>query len=255
MNQNRVLILVIATSLALEAQWLNYPVAGIPRSAEGKPILTAPTPRASDGNPDLSGLWQMNRRDFGKFHGNLAADLKGLPLQSPAEALYKQRTDTFGIDDPSTRCLPSGVPRIYADPFAYRIIQLPELFVILYESERLYRQIFTDGRELPDNPNPTWMGYSVGHWEGEQFVVASSGFNGKTWLDSSGHPSSDALRVTERLKRLDFGHMEMEVLVEDSKMYTRPWEFRALLELLPDTELLEYICRENERDLLHLVGK
>jgi hypothetical protein len=255
MNQNSVLTLIIASALAVNAQWLNYPAPGIPRSADGKPILTAPTPRASDGNPDLSGLWQMNRSDFVKFHVNLAADLKGLPLRSPGEALYKQRIDTFGVDDPSSRCLPSGVPRIHADPFAYRIIQLPALFVILYESERMYRQIFTDGRELPNDPNPTWMGYSVGRWEGEQFVVTSSGFNGKTWLDSSGHPSSDALRVIERFQRLDFGHIKMEVVVEDSKMYTRPWEFRALLELLPDSELLEYICRENEKDLSHLVGK
>jgi len=249
------LVFILAAPVPLAAQWLHYPTPGTPRLADGRPNLQATVPRSSDGKPDLSGIWQLARRDLGKFHGNLAAEAGEAPLRPAAQELYRQRLDTVGVDDPLTRCLPPGVPRAFADPFPYKIAQLPGMFLILYEGGAMFRQLFSDGRELPKDPTPSWMGYSVAHWDGDALVVTSAGFNGKTWLDSNGHPTSDALSVTERFERRDFGHMEARITIDDPKMYTRPWTSTLRLELIPDSELMEYFCLENEKDLQHLVGK
>jgi hypothetical protein len=234
------------------AQWLNYPTAGIPRSTDGKPNLTAPAPRKPDGKPDLSGIWLVPGL---KYLINIAADLKEVPFQPWAKAEYERRMDTKGKDDPNNFCLPSGIPEKDAVTSPWKIVETPGLTIILYESRTIFRQIFTDGRALPKDPNPSWQGYSIGHWDGDTFVVETIGSNGKAWLDTNGHPVSDALKVTERFHRKDFGHMELAITIDDPKTYTKAWTVTENPQLQPDTELLEYICEENNRDANHLVGK
>jgi hypothetical protein len=244
--------IVFAVSTPLTAQWLKQPTAGIPRTADGKPSLSAPSPQTKDGTPDLSGLWLMNT-PLG-YAGNIATDLEPGDIQPWAGALYKQRMEDFGKDDPGTiGCLPLG-PRHIAGIGMAKIIQAPNVIVVLYE-DLTYRQIFLDGRELPKDPNPSWMGYSVGHWEGDTLVVESLGFNDRTWLDFGGHPHTEALRMTERFRRLDFGHMSVQVMIDDAKVYAKPWSITIPMRLTADTELLEYVCGENERDRSHLVGR
>lgn len=244
-----------ALSAPGSAQWLKMPTAGIPRTPDGKPNLIAPTPRTPEGNPDLSGIWQQPNGV--KYTINLDADLKpGEVSMTPwAAALYKQRQDTLSKDDPVGYCNLPGVPQVNAVPYPYKIIQNPKQIVILYEAIRNFREIFTDGRPLPVDAQPTWMGYSVGHWDGDTLVVETIGFNDKTWIDTGGHPHSEALHVTERFTRRDFGHIALQITIDDPKAYTKPWTVSYELRLLPDTELLEYVCTENNKDLQHLVGK
>jgi hypothetical protein len=245
------LALGLLTAPPCAAQWLNYPAARTPRTGEGKPILNAPAPRKANGQPDLSGIWLVPGL---KYLINIAADLKGVPFQPWAEALYKERLANRGKDDPNNFCLPSVIPEKIAVTSPWKIIETPDLTLILYESRTIFRQIFTDGRPLPKDPNPTWQGYSIGRWEGDIFVVETSGFNGKGWLDTNGHPVTDALHVIERYRRIDFGHMDVEITIDDPKAYTAPWTVHENPELVPDTELLEYICEENNRDPQHIVG-
>ena len=250
-----VMALACAMAGPMAAQWLNYPTAGIPRTPDGKPNLTAPAPRTSYGKPDLSGIWKQPNGV--KYTINLAADHPAdfVPLRPAAAALYKYHQDTESKDDPVGHCNMAGVPQEDAVPYPYQIFQSPTEVVILYEAVRGFREIFMDGRKLPVNPNPTWMGYSIGHWDGDTLVVETSGFNDKSWLDSGGHPHSDALKVTERFHRLDFGHMNLQITIDDPKDYTKPWTVSYPITLMPDTSLLEYICGENNRDVKHLVGK
>jgi hypothetical protein len=235
------------------AQW-NVKTPGVPRLANGAPNLTAPTPTTSDGKPSLEGVWEP---DGIKYLINIAADLKptDVPFQAAGAAVYKARRENNGKEDPDARCLPSGMPRKDAITSPYKILQSPGLIVFLYESRSTFRQIFTDGRALPPDPQPSWDGYSVGHWEGDTLVVETRGMNGLTWLDSNGHPLSDAMHLTERFRRPDFGHLEIEITLDDPKMYTKPWTVKENPHLLVDTELIEYVCNENEKDLKHLVGK
>ena len=234
------------------AQWFHRPTPGIPRTKDGKPDLSAPAPRLPDGKPDLGGIWLVPGL---KYLINIAADLKEVPFQPWAEAEYKKRMDTKGKDDPNNFCLPSGIPEKDAVTSPWKIVQTPGLILILYESRTIYRQIFMDGRPLPTDPNPTWQGYSVGHWDGDTLVVETAGTNGKAWLDTNGHPVTDALKVTERFHRRDFGHMDLEITIDDPKAYTKPWTITENPVLQPDDELLEYICEENNRDVGHFVGK
>jgi hypothetical protein len=238
---------------ALDAQWLNYPTPGIPRTKDGKPNLNAPAPR-KDGHVDIQGIWEPNGI---KYLINIAADLKPeeVPFQPEAKAEYQRRVDTNGKDDPNNLCLPSVIPEKEAVTSPYKIVEIPGEVIILYESRTIFRQIFTDGRPLPKDPQPSWQGYSVGKWEGDTFVVDTIGFNGKGWLDTNGHPTSDALHVVEKYRRKDFGHMNIEITIDDPKMYTKPWTITEDPHLVPDTELLEYICEENNRDVGHYVGK
>ena len=235
------------------AQWLNVRSAGIPRTADGKPNLTAPAPRTADGKPDISGLWEPPAG----YVGNIAKDLKPgeVSFQPWAAELYQHRRDTESKEDPTGWCVPGGVPRADVVPYPFRIYALPGVTLVLYEAVQSYRQIFTDGRALPKDPNPAWMGYSTGHWEGDTMVVETAGFNGQAWIDNWGHPGTEQLRVTERMRRRDFGHLDMEVTVDDPKAYTKPWTVKLAFTLLPDAELLEYVCSENNKDLEHLVGK
>jgi hypothetical protein len=238
--------------LPVSAQWLTIRTPGIPRLPDGKANLAAPTPMR-DGRPDLAGIWQPSP----PYIGNIASDLKpgDAPFQPWAAALFKQRRDTESKDDPTGDCIPGGVPRSDAVPYPFKIVNSEKMVVILYEAVHSYRQIFTDGRQLPKDPNPTWMGYSVGHWEENDFVAQTAGFNDKGWLDNDGRPATAALHVTERFRRKNFGHMDILITIDDPKAYTQPWNVTLPLQLVPDTDLLEYVCNENNKDLQHLVGK
>ena len=236
----------------LSAQWLNYPTPGIPRLADGKPNLSAPAPKTPDGKPDLSGIWLTG----GGYTRNIAKDLKPaeVSFQPWAAALYQHRVDTNGKEDPQAYCVLSGVPRENVVPYPFKILNTNGPIVILYEALHSYRQIFMDGRPLPKDPNPSWMGYSVGHWDGDTLVVESAGFVDNNWLDNSGHPGTEALRLTERFRRRDFGHIDAQITIDDPKAYTKPWTVNLQF-TLTDTELIEYVCDENEKDVRHLVGK
>lgn len=187
----------------------------------------------------------------------LAADLSevSVPAKPHTRALIRERVANFGKDLPFSRCLPAGLPMAWMQPAPVKIVQHRGLTVVLYETRGAYRQIFTDGRPLPSDPNPAWIGYSVGRWIGDDFVVESAGFNDKTWLDAIGYPHGERLRLTERFRRPDFGHLDLQVTIDDGEFYERPWTVRVTLELSPDTELLEDVCLENERDATHLSGK
>ena len=232
------------------AQWINYPTPGTPRLPDGKPNLSAPLPRTADGKPDLSGVW----RGAGPLYRfNIAQDLKPEDIQPWAEELFLQRVRDSRKDSPLAKCLPVSVP--FHDFFNLtRIVQTPALIVMLYESPNSpHRTIFTDGRELPKDPNPTWLGYSIGRWEGDTLVVTSAGFNDRAWLDSAGHPQTESLRITERFRRRDFGHMDFEITIDDPKVFTRPFTIKTERLLAPDTDLLEDVC-DNERDRAFLSG-
>ena len=246
------LAMFAAASLTLSAQWLDHKTPGIPRTLEGKPNLVAPAPKASDGKPDLSGLWGMNP---GAYRANIATDLKPGDVQPWAQALFEKRAAELAKDDPAqAECLPQGPRANLYSPLLEKIVQTPSLMLFLLE-DLSYRQVFMDGRTLPNNPNPSFMGYSVGHWEGDALIVESFGYNDRTWIDMTGHPHTEALRLTERLRRRDYGHMDIEETIDDPKAFSKPFTISIKAELVPDTELLEYVCAENERDPRHVVGK
>ena len=238
-------------SVSLTGQWPNRPTPGIPRTAEGKVDLSATAPRTADGKPDLSGVWAAkNGNSF--FH--ITGDLKPEEIRAWAAAIYQQREDDFRRDTDGIACLPPGPKAGFAVGAApMKILQLPNLVAVLYEYHTIFRQIFTDGRGLPEDPNPTWMGYSIGHWEGDTLVVTTAGYNDRTTLDLAGHPHTEGLRVTERYHRRDVGHLDLQVMFDDPKAYTRPWTLPVEFDLIPDGELIEYVCED--RDKPHLVGK
>jgi hypothetical protein len=247
------LISTVLAATSVSAQWLHYPTRGIPRLPDGKPNLAAPAPKTADGKPDLSGFWAIQ---YMPYNTNIATDLKPEDIQPWAAALTRERGENLGKDDPSSlQCLPFG-PRINfaTDANPLKIVQTPSLIVILSE-DLTYRQIFLDGRDLPSDPNPAFMGYSVGHWEGETLVVVTAGYNDRTWLDAAGHPHTESLRTTERFYRKDFGHLEVSETFDDPKAYARPWTVKVTGELRPDIDLLEYVCNENEKDSAHMVGR
>src|SRR5262245_26004510 len=218
------MIILIVFVTPLEAQWINYATPGIPRTADGKPNLTAPAPRTADGKPDLTGLWQMLSPD--NAIGNIAlrkpGDLQPADIQPWVQALLQQRAENFGIDNPRYQCLPDG-PNYSTSGGFKRILQTPAMIVILQE-DLTYRQIHMDGRALETDPNPNWMGYSVGRWEGDTLVVQSNGYNDRTWL-IGGYPHTEALRMTERFRRTDFGHLEIAVTFDDPKAYNKACHF------------------------------
>jgi len=237
-------------SVSLTAQWPNHPTPGVPRTPDGKPNLSAPAPRSVDGKPDLSGVWLVRN---GSFY--LASNLRPEDMRPWAAALYKQREDNFRKDTDGIGCLPPGPKAgIGLGAFPMKIVQTSNLVVVLYEYQTIFRQIFTDGRGLPEDVNPTWMGYSVGHWDGDTLVVTTAGYNDRTTIDLAGHPHTEALRMTERFRRRDVGHLDVQVTFDDPKAYTKPWTLPFNFNLIPDGQLIEYVC-ENERDAPHLVGK
>ena len=233
------------------AQWLNLPTPGIPRTADGKPNLSAPAPRTADGKPDLSGMW---RPEVNAYRFDVIQDLKDEVVFRPqAEAIFLKRVADFRHDDPVTLCLPGGPSEMLNT--MYRVVQSPMVMALLYESGTgRYRQIYLDGRQLPQDPNPTWLGYSVGHWEDDTLVVESTGFNDRSWLDRAGHPHSENLRVTERFRRVDFGHMQFQITFDDPKTLTRPLSYSLIVNYAPDTDMLENVCNESERTKVHMVA-
>jgi len=234
------------------AQWLKVPLLGTPRTADGQPNLAAPAPRAADGHPDLSGIWLRVRPPAPAarrgFTGLEVFEPPGFvfPYTPWAEAIFKERQARLGAGRPSERCLPHGVPDAMLPETPFKIVQHPGLTLVLYEEFARFRQIFLDGRAYPVDPNPAWLGYSLGRWDGDTFVVDTRGFNDLTWLDDAGRPHSDRMRTTERFRRRDFGHMEMALTIDDPKAYTRSWSVTIPFTIMPDTELIESVC-DNEK--------
>ena len=255
MNAFLIAVVTVALSTPLAAQWLSHPTPGIPRTRDGKPNLSAPAPRAPDGKPDLSGLWN---KISPRYSRNVAADLKPEEIRPWAQALVEQRKEDLGREYMNVQCVPLGPGyATSADSTGaemMKIVQTAGLILIL-NPDLTYRQIFLDGRALESAPNPSWMGYSVGRWDGDTLVVESFGFNDRTWLDHDGHPHTEALRMTERYRRGAFGNLEIEVTLSDPATYTRPWTVTVRAELAADTEMLEWVCNENRRSLDHWVGK
>lgn len=271
-------MLMGAMGVPLAAQWLNHRDPKTPRTKDGQPNLSAPAPRAPDGKPDLSGVWAAEPSDElkGQFLGpdpssnplgadllfvskyalNLFSDVKPeeVPMRPEAAAIFRRRTEGQGRDIPTSHCLPGGIP--FSSLIApFKVIQTPGLTVMLFEDNNPHRQIHTDGRVHPKDPDPMWVGYSVGRWDADTLVVDTIGFNDRSWLDGFGHPHSDAMHVTERLHRRDFGHLELQVTIDDAKMYTRPFTVKVTHRLLPDSDVLESICAENEKDLAHIASR
>jgi hypothetical protein len=248
------LLVATSTPLLRAQHWTRVPRADIPLTPDGKPEIFAPAPRTPDGKPDLSGKWSSKDNTFAR---NLATGLKeeDVPFQPWAKALFDKRKDgSYSREDPDANCLPQGVPKIGALAYPWRVIQTPGSIVIIYEAFTLWRQIFMDGRELVADANPTWMGYSTAKWDGDTLVVDTRGFNGRLWLDQLGRPSTHALHVIERFHRRDFGHMDIHVTIDDPGAYMRPWSVAQEVALRHDTELMEFICNENNRDVGHLPG-
>jgi hypothetical protein len=240
---------VFASTLAApaQAQWLNYKTPGIPRTPDGKPDLAAPTPRTAEGKPDLSGLWKSD--NAGREATSKA--MESIKPQPWAAALAKRREEDLFKDNFGVLCLPPG-PLVTMG--VGKVVQTPNLLLMLFGGT-LYREIHLDGRELPKEPNPDWMGYSVGHWDQDTLVIESAGFNDRSWIDGVGHPHTEALHITERLRRPDFGHLEMQKTMVDPEAFAGSWTVPLKFELDADTEDLEYVCNENERDRSHLTGK
>jgi hypothetical protein len=275
----RLFVLFVVLVSGAQAQWLNYPTPGIPRTADGKPNLAAPAPRTADGKPDLSGVWHVQptslaemKRIYGegvsvssvpgmepdtisKYALNILLDFKPEDAPLRPQGAKISREHPLG-SNPGDKCLPLGIPASGLVSEPNRIVQSPRMLVIMYESDGTHRQIYTDGRELPKEvAQPAWLGYSAGKWDGDTLVVETAGFNDKTWLDLSGHPHSEALRIVERYHRRDFGHLDVEMTFHDPEMYTKPFSIKFTQELWPDSEIFEYFCNENERDRAHAQTK
>jgi len=271
-TRKSIMILAVATSLPVAAQWLNHPEPRTPRTTDGRPDLTAPVPRIK-GKVDLSGVWQAEPTPVSEFMSVLGVDRAAVqvdlsditkhvinvfwgikpeeePLRPEGASILKQR-ERAPADRPMAHCLPIGIPAVMFT-YAFKIIQAPQEIVMLAETGDPSRQIYTDGRSLPEKPEPAWMGYSVGRWEGDTLVVETTGFKEMSWLDLLGHPRSESMRITERYHRRDFGHMDLEITFNDAKYYTRPFTLKAGLRLNPDSDVLEYVCAENEKDRAHM---
>jgi hypothetical protein len=241
------------------AQWLDHKKPGVPRTADGKPDLNAPAPRTPDGKPDLSGVWMGDQwNPAGKRPNSAAAAKPEGPTMLPwAEKVFAERRANGGKDNPEARCMPQGIPYASTLPYPFEIVNAPGKVLVLYEMYSLRRQIFTDSRELPKEfLSPSWMGYSVGRWEGDEFLVETAGFNGQVWnIDLAGHPHSDTERVIERFHRISYGYMDVQVTIDDPKTYAKPWVMPLMkYTMLPDTDLLEFVCEKNI-DPQHMVGK
>jgi hypothetical protein len=267
-------MLLAVTSSLSKAQWAVYRDPTTPRTHDGRPNLSAPAPRMN-GKTDLSGIWEAESAPLAdikqfllpsginglgedlpsKYFFNFFADYPfgQEPLQPAAMASFQKALESTA--KPPTLCPLPSLPVENLIPIPYKIVQTPRIMMFLYEDATAFRQVFTDGRKLPEDPQPSWFGYSVGKWVGDAFVAETAGFNDKAPVDILGHPHSESLRLTESYRRRDFGHMEVQMTVDDPKTYTRPVTIRVNYRLLPDTELIESFCAENEKDLAHFPGK
>jgi hypothetical protein len=256
----------------VDAQWLDNPTPSVPRKADGKVNMTAPAPRLANGKPDLSGVWMTAEPNRGNGRGtqppvnvpdepgdqknitasrqmrNIGVDLPGgLPYQPWQLPIVKERTDNEAIDDPHIRCLPDNFLRAYGLPHLLKFVHSPQLLVVLNEMNAGYRQVFTDGRPLPKDPNPSWQGYSSAQWSGDTLVIDTIGLRDDTWIDWNGSALTEAAKVREEIRRPDFGHLEIKVTVDDPKAYTRPWSVTLKQRIVVDAELIDEICLENEK--------
>jgi hypothetical protein len=242
-------LLLFALALPASAQWLHLKTPGLPRTPEGKPNLNAPAPRTADGKPDLSGVWQ---KIGDRYANNIAADLEPGEITAWAESIYQTRKLGFGKDAPGVLCQPQGPAYLVNMGIDTRIVQTPTL-ILMANADLSHREIFMDGRQLEDDPNPTWMGYSIAHWEDNDLVVESNGYNDRTWLDWDGHPHTEALRITERYTRFNYGRMNVEITYTDPMVFPKPITIGMEMRLRADTEMLEFVC-ENEKDHQHMTA-
>jgi len=243
-------VFLCAFSLPAAAQW-TWRDPKLPRLPDGKANLSAPAPKQADGKPDLSGEWLVHDPHL-QF--NMAADTPGVELTPAYAPIYKEHVEQQGKDRPSGKCLPHSIPDAMLAPTPFKIVHTPAETLILYEEFVDFRQIFMDNHELAKDPEPAWFGYSKGRWEGDALVVETRGFNDKSWLDDDGHPHSDALHTIERFRRPDYGHLIMDITIDDPKVYVKPWNATVHFDFLPDTELIESVC-DNNKDPAHMVGK
>jgi hypothetical protein len=263
-----IVVACVVAGVSIRAQWLNQPMAGAPRTRDGKINMTGPVPKVN-GKPDLSGIWQVQGDPrapnglFGlgeslnsRYFRDILSDFK--PEERPLTPLGVERLRQHtqpGAFNPTLNCLPDGVPHGDLLPEPFKIMHTPGVIVMLYEVETTFRQIFMDGRKLPADMSPTWQGYSVGRWDGDTLVIDSAGFNDRSWLDARGTPRSTDMRIEERFHRRDYGHMDLTITITDPQIFTKPISFSVVEELLPDTDLLEHYCVENERDDAHMPGR
>jgi hypothetical protein len=263
-----IVVTCVVADVSMRAQWLNQPMAGAPRTPDGKINMTGPVPKVN-GKPDLSGIWQVQGDPrapnglFGlgeslnsRYFRDILSDFK--PEERPLTPLGVERLRQHtqpGAFNPTLNCLPDGVPHGDLLPEPFKIMHTPGVIVMLYEVETTFRQIFMDGRKLPADMSPTWQGYSVGRWDGDTLVIDSAGFNDRSWLDARGTPRSTDMRIEERFHRRDYGHMDLTITITDPQIFTKPISFSVVEELLPDTDLLEHYCVENERDDAHMPGR
>ena len=265
---SRVAILAVLVAAAhLHAQWVHYPTASVPKTSSGVPNLDAAAPKTVDGKPDLSGIWQAEKTrpcppegcddmEIGEQFLNIGWGLQGgLPYRPWAAELVKARKALNGREDPGTQCLPTGILMMHTTPLLKKIVQTPGLLLILNERNAMYRQIFTDGRPLPADPQPSWTGYSTAHWDRDTLVVESAGFRDGIWLDRGGSPLTEEGKITEQFRRVNYGRLEIRITVDDPKAYTAPFTIQLNQSIVLDTDLLDYICLENEKDLTHIGSK
>jgi hypothetical protein len=268
-----------ALTASLWAQWPTYPTRGVPKTNDGKPDLNGPVPRTPEGKPDFTGIWESVRPPGNGQRGNgapsnaplppeppppppspdgsppiatffnLGAGFKdGLPYTPWAAELRKARGADNAKDNPDAHCLPIGLTQLHLHPQPRKIIQTRDVIVIMYEAQGEVRQIFTDGRPLPNNdPQPWWRGYSIGHWDGDTPVVETTGFRDDVWLDVNGSPLTTTGKMTERFRRLNYGNMQIDITIEDPKSYTKPFTVRVNHRIMLDTDLIEFVCNENEK--------
>ncbi len=280
MQKALLFISFLFSSAISQAQWLNYRATGTPTTNDGKVNLAAPAPRMADGKPDLSGVWHHQNENNGNrqeglttssapgepvrlagqpggpgYTGNILRDAKGEKIETPlAIKVREARMKDGNRPNPSVFCLPWGIPVNNLVPEVTKFIQAPKELIALYEVENSYRQIYLDGRPLPEDMNPSWLGYSTGHWDGDTLVVETEGFNDRTWLDMSGHSHGEKLHLTERYHRRDYGHMDVEMTFNDPEFYTKPFSIKFTHALTPDSDILEAYCNENEKDRAHIQG-
>ena len=285
LNASLVILGALLASIPLAAQWVHYPTAGVPRKADGKVNMSAPAPRLADGKPDFSGVWMTGEPNLPRPGGlsspkeadsprqpnpsdnagdpsnirasrqmsNIGVDLPGgLPYQPWLVPIVKQRTDNLAIGDPHIRCLPDNFLRAYGLPHLLKFIHSPNLLVVLNEVNAGYRQVFTDGRPLPEDPTPSWQGYSSAKWSGDTLVIDTIGLRNDTWIDWNGSVVTESAKVREQMRRPDFGHLEIQVTVDDPKAYTKPWTVTLNQRIVVDADLIDEICLENEQSLQHL---
>jgi hypothetical protein len=263
LSVSAVMIASAVLSPPLLAQWPVHPTFPVPRTSSGEPNLSAPAPRTADGKPDFSGVWRAapagqrgapppasppagpplaTFRDIGSTFKD------GLPLTPYGADLLAKRKARNSKDNPEAHCLPMGIMQFHTQGAPRKFVQIPGLIVILYEASSGIRQIFTDGRSLPNNdPQPWFYGYSAGKWDGDTLVVETGGLRDDGWLDIIGSPLTEAAKLTERFRRVNYGRMEVDITVDDPKAYTKPWTVRHVQEIMPDAELIEFICLENQR--------